>query len=211
MVVCWSGWSFSDGCRSAAAAFVAFWCYDARWYCYGGGAWWHLRTTVTILLPSPTGWISSCSDFPAVQISLLHVFILLGFGCLSSLVFARCWPVALASDCVLFRSWAVFLGVGGGAVGGGSSELDLEFLDPVLWSLGGWSEWGLSSDSGGVFSQGGGDKVMRLGVVPRWFSGCWIGGVGLLVWWRLVSRGWRCVLAEVVFGSGGGGLRWWFG
>jgi hypothetical protein len=81
----------------------------------------------------------------------------------------------------------------------------------VLWSLGGWSEWGLSSDSGGVFSQGGGVKVMRLGVVPRWFGGCWIGGVGLLVWWRLVSRGWRCVLAEVVFGSGGAGLRWWFG
>ncbi|WJX29328.1 hypothetical protein P8452_17982 [Trifolium repens] len=31
-------------------------------------------------------------------------------------------------QCALFRSWVVFLSVGGGAAGGGSSELDLEFL-----------------------------------------------------------------------------------
>jgi hypothetical protein len=65
--------SFSDGCSSAAAAFVAFWCYAARWYCYGGGfvLWFSGRCSGFVF------WFrcyaARCSGFPAVQISLLQV------------------------------------------------------------------------------------------------------------------------------------------
>jgi hypothetical protein len=70
--------------------------------------------------------------------------------------------------------------------------------------------------------------VKRLGVVLRWFGGCWFGGVGLLVWRRLVSRGvrsaswvgWEVVSVscsdsvgwgggDVVSCSGGDSGKWW--
>jgi hypothetical protein len=55
--------------------------------------------------------------------------------------------------------------------------------------------------------------VKRLGVVLRWFGGCWFGGVGLLVWRRLVSRGvrsaswvgWEVVSVSCSGSVGGGG------
>jgi hypothetical protein len=48
---------------------------------------------------------------------------------------------------------------------------------------------------------------MLAGEVVLSFSGS--GGDSEKWWWRLGV--WYCVLAEVVFGSGGAGLRWWFG
>jgi hypothetical protein len=82
-----------------------------------------------------------------------HRFDLMGFGCL--LVFCWClqgvgrwiWlptvcfvsELGRVSQCWGRCCWWWVIGVGSGV------------FDPVLWSLGGWSEWGLSSDSGGGF------------------------------------------------------------
>jgi hypothetical protein len=80
-----------------------------------------------------------------------HRFDLMGFGCWLVFCwgFARCWTVALATGVVSEPgrvSQCRGRCCGWGVIGVGSGV-----FDPVLWSLGGWSEWGLSSDSGGGF------------------------------------------------------------